>query len=205
VITALVIVLLLSASAAVAVHFAGWLGERRSTRSGLPPLVIPLDFTSARTSERAAAPEWPMAEQIVERPTPRGLAALDDDAPADTVHFVRPGEEALQLLPAHLEGLAGVSRRQDIRFVRTPGEPPHMILGREPGASPHHVALASSTVSRQHARVAYTDGAWRVTNLSRTNPVVVNDDTLAGSQVERTLCDGDRIELGDVVLRFRAR
>jgi predicted component of type VI protein secretion system len=79
-----------------------------------------------------------------------------------------------------------------------------MILGREPGGSPQHVALPSSTVSRRHARLDFTDGHWELTNLSRTNPVVVNDESLSSTHGERVLMDGDRIELGDVVLRFVA-
>jgi pSer/pThr/pTyr-binding forkhead associated (FHA) protein len=94
---------------------------------------------------------------------------------------------------------------REIRFVRIPGERPELILGREPGSSPPHVALPSSTVSRKHARLDFSGGRWGLTNLSRTNPVVVNDETLSSADGERALTDGDRIELGDVVLRFSAR
>jgi hypothetical protein len=43
-----------------------------------------------------------------------------------------------------------------------------------------------------------------VANLSQTNPVIVNDEELSGVDRERPLVDGDRIELGEVVLRFHA-
>jgi pSer/pThr/pTyr-binding forkhead associated (FHA) protein len=92
--------------------------------------------------------------------------------------------------------------QQVIRFVRIPGKPAEMILGRERASSPQQVTLTSSTVSRRHARVTYADGRWLVSNLSRTNPVVVNDQALDEFEGARPLLDGDRIELGDVVLRF---
>lgn len=136
-------------------------------------------------------------------PSPIDLVAVPPP-PNDTVHFRRPSDEALQLLPGRLEVLSGISAPREIRFVRIPGEQPQLILGREPGSSPQHVALPSSTVSRQHARLDFSGGRWGLTNLSRTNPVVVNDETLSSVQGERALVDGDRIELGDVVLRFCA-
>jgi hypothetical protein len=129
-------------------------------------------------------------------------AGDSDAASTMTVRFVRPGDEPLQLLPARLEVLSGMTPHQVLRFVRVPGKPAEMILGREMGSSPQHVTLASSTVSRRHARVTCANGRWEVTNLSRTNPVVVNDEALSEFEGARPLADGDRIELGDVVLRF---
>jgi pSer/pThr/pTyr-binding forkhead associated (FHA) protein len=124
---------------------------------------------------------------------------------AETVRFRRPSEEPVQLLPGRLEVLSGESKHREIRFVRVPGEPLQLVVGRDPGVpSPRHVALQSSTVSRQHARFQFADGKWAVANLSRTNPVIVNDEHLSDTAGERTLADGDRIELGEVVLRFRA-
>jgi FHA domain-containing protein len=124
---------------------------------------------------------------------------------AETVRFRRPSEEPVQLLPGRLEVLSGESKHREIRFVRVPGEPLQLVVGRDPGVpSPRHVALQSSTVSRQHARFEFSEGKWAVANLSRTNPVIVNDEHLTDTAGERTLADGDRIELGEVVLRFRA-
>jgi pSer/pThr/pTyr-binding forkhead associated (FHA) protein len=120
------------------------------------------------------------------------------------VHFRRASDEALQLLPGRLEVLSGLDSLREIRFVRVPGERPEVFLGREPSNSPQHVSLPSSTVSRQHARLDFSGGRWSLTNLSRTNPVVVNDEMLSNIQGHRALVDGDRIELGDVVLRFCA-
>jgi pSer/pThr/pTyr-binding forkhead associated (FHA) protein len=65
------------------------------------------------------------------------------------------------------------------------------------------VGLGSPTVSRRHARLDYTNGQWEIRNLSQTNPLVVNDE-LSDSDVARPLVDGDRLELGEVVLRFHS-
>jgi hypothetical protein len=134
---------------------------------------------------------------------------VDDDvgpmpSAQETVRFRRTTDEPVQLLPGRLEVLAGEKRHREIRFVRVPGELPQLILGREGGSSPQQVALESTTVSRRHARFAFTDGQWEVANLSQTNPLVVNDEILNALDAPHALADGDRIELGDVVLRFRA-
>jgi hypothetical protein len=101
----------------------------------------------------------------------------------------------MQLLPGRLEVVAGEPGYKEIRLVRVPGERPEVILGREVGEAPGYIALHSTTVSRRHARLAYANGTWTVANLSQTNPVVLNDQALAASHGERTLADGDCLEL----------
>ena len=158
-----------------------------------------------------APPPPPPAAQPGRPPVDRQAGipiVIDSDgqspATSETVRFVRPADEVVQLLPGHLEVVSGDERHQEIRFVRVQGQQPQLILGRNPGRSPQHIALNSSTVSRQHARLAYSGGKWAVANLSKTNPVVVNDQELTNLDGERQLADGDRIELGEVVLRFHA-
>jgi hypothetical protein len=108
-------------------------------------------------------------------------------------------------LPGRLEVLAGTTHHREILFVRIPGKPAHLVLGRDGGPAPHYVGLDSPTVSRRHARFSYADGQWLVKNLSQTNPLVVNNEELSESDGERPLADGDRLELGEVVLLFHAR
>jgi hypothetical protein len=208
--------------------------ERRSARHRLPPLVYPLsptfplvpptDMATMPRAEAAApiavvpAPEPAAPIAVVPPPAPAAPSPRPFDPRTDvelpiaaaaepeaTVRFRRPTEDAVQLLPGHLEVLAGEPHHKEIRFVRRPGERPEVILGREYSESPGHIALQSTTVSRRHARLAYANGEWKVANLSQTNPVVVNDEALAAGNGERTLADGDCLELGEVVLRFHAR
>jgi predicted component of type VI protein secretion system len=49
------------------------------------------------------------------------------------------------------------------------------------------------------------DMDWRLTNLSATNPVSVNGTPLGADNGSVLLRDGDRVELGEVVFRFRAK
>jgi hypothetical protein len=167
----------------------------------------PVETVDPAPESRFAPPPAPPARTFGERSV--GIpTSMDGDgqvpATSETIRFVRPTDEVVQLLPGHLEVLSGDARHQEIRFVRVAGQQPQLILGRNPGRSPQHVALNSSTVSRQHARLAYSGGKWVVANLSKTNPVVVNNQELTNLDGERQLADGDRIELGEVVLRFHA-
>jgi hypothetical protein len=196
----IVAVLVIGACAAVRIY----LQHRHAQRLALPREPVQLVFTMP-SRDRQTEPLW-------ERPPANDHANVASETvskPArpvstDTVHFRRASDEALQLLPGRLEVLSGLDLLREIRFVRVPGERPEVILGREPSNSPQHVSLPSSTVSRQHARLDFSGGRWSLTNLSRTNPVVVNDEMLSNIQGHRALADGDRIELGDVVLRFCA-
>ena len=219
-----VAVLLLAVAAAATVSILRWRAERRAAHAPIP-LVFPMNsgiawesalakppvqtveptrpFTSfAPPSDGVAAPR-----SADERPAAAPIVAERDSQVSlnsETIRFQRPTEDVVQLLPGHLEVLAGDNRHQEIRFVRVQGQQPHLILGRNPGRSPQHISLNSSTVSRQHARLAFAGGRWNVANLSKTNPVVVNDVELSNVDGERPLADGDRIELGEVVLRFHA-
>jgi FHA domain len=165
----------------------------------LPHALPPLGPTMSRSARMATRP---MAGEAI-------IADVDSvpaiGANSETVRFRRPGEDPVQILPGRLEVLAGEPKHREIRFIRAPGEAAELILGRDPGHSPQAIMLHSDTVSRRHARFAFADGHWSVTNLSRTNPVVVNDERMADNSIERPLADGDRLELGEVVLRFRSR
>lgn len=64
------------------------------------------------------------------------------------------------------------------------------IVGRDPKAA---VTTRNPSVSRAHARVAYEDGQWCVTDLSSSNHCYVNDE-----QVERApIAAGDRLRFGN--------
>ena len=224
----LFLILVLAVAVVAAVSIMRWRAGRRTGYTPIP-LVFPQNKgivwestlappeaspapPAQRVDPRSASSFAPPSAQPSyrpgsERPIDLPMSMDGDQIPAtsETVRFVRPADEVVQLLPGHLEVLSGDTRHQEIRFVRVAGQQPHLILGRNPGRSPQHVALNSSTVSRQHARLAYSGGKWMVANLSQTNPVIVNDQELTDLDGERQLADGDRIELGEVVLRFHAQ
>jgi hypothetical protein len=122
-----------------------------------------------------------------------------------SVRFFRPLDRTLRMLPGRLEIVEGEDQGRDIRFVQTSEGIPEITFGRNPGPPHRHVQLLSPTVSRKHAVIEYDGGRWKITNLSTTNPVVVNDDALQPPHEHRVLSDGDRIEMGEVIFRYRER
>jgi hypothetical protein len=133
------------------------------------------------------------------------VAASLGGTAARVVQEVAPVEGTLQFLPGRLEIVDGDVPGRDIRFVRTWGEIPEVTFGRVAGPPYRHVQLRSQTVSRQHARMQFAEGRWKLINLSQTNPVVVNGEALDTAHGQRVLRDGDEIEMGDVLFRFRER
>jgi hypothetical protein len=181
------------------------------------PYAPPPPITSPAPSAGAAGPAV----------TPLANMAQPNDAIAGTafegasMRYWRPADGTLQFLPGRLEVIAGHDAGHDIRFVRTPGpDGTRVTFGRAEGAPYRHIQLREPTVSRTHARmtldVSSRNGAdaststprWRLENLSATNPVVVNGTPLTADESDQCsviLDDGDRIEMGEVVFRFRAR
>jgi hypothetical protein len=198
-----------------------------------PPLVIPVHRRGAadiplqplrRLSAQQLADEPPPpapgyttnGASHAERPAtangsgpitpPNGTVATGySGASARVVQEVAPAEGTLQFLPGRLEIVDGDVPGRDIRFVRTWGEIPEVTFGRVAGPPYRHVQLRSQTVSRQHARMQFAEGRWKLINLSQTNPVVVNGEALDSAHGQRVLRDGDEIEMGDVLFRFRER
>ncbi len=216
-VTALVIVFVLLLVAAIVYMEAGdilkekFLPRRRSHEMPLPFLIMPVSPSDAVVA--APATRWHPTQEPWARADFTDFAdhAKSNGDGADhqegaTVVFRRPVDDATELLPGRLKVMAGEKGREDIRFVGIPGERAQIVLGRETGPPQKVITLHSPTVSRRHAQMEFVDGRWRIVNLSRTNPVMVNDEILpAGRGTVRLLSDGDRIELGEVVLRFSAR
>lgn len=115
----------------------------------------------------------------------------------------RYGGPSAEYLPGRLEIQTGRHRGEEIRFARISGDVAEVTLGRDDGPPGRHVKLPVETVSRRHARMEFVNGRWKITNLSRTNPTVVNGEELLAAEGARWLTDGDIIEMGEVVLRFR--
>ncbi len=186
----------------------------------LPFLIYPVEtphagagHADATMIERASEPEidaepwWPAYEARSLQASGLAASAVAEMAPDDgaTIMFRRPVDEALQILPGRFRVLAGETGRDEIRFFGNVGEPARIVIGRTTGSPQRVITLSSPTVSRRHAQLEFTNGRWVVENLSRTNPVLVNDEALpTGHDHARTLSDGDTLELGEVVLRFSA-
>lgn len=110
----------------------------------------------------------------------------------------------LRMLPGRLVPDDRKALHDDIRFIAldTAGEQ-RFTVGRGEGPLHEHIQIAAPTVSRRHATLLYRDGGWTIGNLSETNPIRVNGVELQGSD-SVPLAEGDTVEMGDLVLRFRS-
>ena len=146
--------------------------------------------------------ETPMGNEAVHS---RGHEAVAEMIHGSALRFHRPADPSRPFLPGVLRVSEGPDAGIELRFVRLAGEePPVVTFGRSEGPPFRHVQLLEPTVSRAHARLAYQEDGWYLTNLSRTNPVLLNRIPLADEQGTR-LQDGDRIEMGALAFRYVSR
>lgn len=131
---------------------------------------------------------------INRRRVPRSRPAADSAAALGTLRML-PG----RLVPEDRQAL-----RDDIRFIAldTTGEQ-RFTIGRGEGPPHQHIQIAAPTVSRRHATLLYEEGVWSIGNLSETNPVRVNGTELREND-SVILAEGDMVEMGDLMLRFRS-
>jgi len=184
----------------------------------VPPATTPGPFHHDPTPLRAAAaPAAPPPVQHAAASAPRLQVAAVADLPAaglaqsadtlvdgKTIRFHKPVEGTLQILPGRLEIVEGADTGHSIRFVRA-GAEPEVTFGRSDGPPYRHIQLRAATVSRKHAQMRFENTAWRIRNLSQTNPVVVNGEELGVDGSARVLQEGDRIEMGEITFVFRER
>jgi FOG: FHA domain len=118
-------------------------------------------------------------------------------------------QTSLEYLPGCLEvqaaGDTGRQPGEKIRFPHQRGRGATVTLGRDDGPPGTHLTLPAESVSRRHAQMEYENGRWKISNLSRTNPTVVNGEELMITEGARWLYDGDVIEMGELVFRFHER
>lgn len=123
-----------------------------------------------------------------------------------SLRFHRPPDGTLALLPGHLVVIGGPDAGHEVRFVRAnDSEPQDVTFGRREGPPYRHIQLLEPTVSRTHARMTRDGERWRLTNLSRTNPVIVNGMPLDGVSNSQVLQDSDVVEMGALVFRYYDR
>jgi pSer/pThr/pTyr-binding forkhead associated (FHA) protein len=118
-----------------------------------------------------------------------------------TVRIDLTAGHPIEFLPGRLEIVSGLPSDQEFRFHRPAGsEGAEFTLGRAPGPWFRHIQLAAPTVSRHHARLRFAGERWVIENLSDVNPLCVNGLPLTAPH---TLAEGDELQVGAVVLRYR--
>ena len=119
------------------------------------------------------------------------------------VHYGVPTEGGLPELPGRLQISSGFDNGSEIRFVQSPGVDGTVItFGRSIGEIFRHVRLEDETISRTHARMELIAGKWRLLNLARSNAVMHNGEVMTLGE-ERSLNDGDTLEMGEVLFTYR--
>jgi hypothetical protein len=142
---------------------------------------------------RSAAPPPP---PVPEGPAPAGWTdgnvVRAGQPPAGTLDFV-PGRFLIE------EG----DRQTELRIFRTaPGERVETTIGRDAGAPYRHIQLLPESVSGKHAKLVYDRKSYSLINYARANPTRINGEEME-ENASRRLVDGDRIEIGEVVITYR--
>ena len=114
----------------------------------------------------------------------------------------QPPAGALDVLPGKFLVDEG-DRETELRIFRTsPAERVETTIGSDPGPPYRHIQLLPSSVSGKHAKLVFDKRSYSLINYARANPTRVNGEELE-ENASRRLVDGDRIEIGDVVMTYR--
>lgn len=133
-------------------------------------------------SKKDAGRAGPQGTQVFSRDQISDI--LDESAPPDSERELA----SLVLLTSHPDG------QQAGAVFKLSGD--RLTIGR---SSVCDLSIEEPSMSLEHARLAFSDDAWRVINLLSTNGVFVNDE----KAFSHRLHDGDEIRLGRVRLRYR--
>lgn len=147
-------------------------------------------------------------QPVVINVTSRGAAALGPEGPdpaewieGSMVRMGRPPEGTLKILPGRFV-LDDGDRQIELRIFRTSGaDRVETTIGREAGQPYRHIQLKPLSVSARHAKLVFENGVYSILNYSRTNPTMVNGESLP-ENASRRLVDEDRIEIGEVVFVY---
>ena len=123
----------------------------------------------------------------------------------DIVNIHQPPPGTLKVLPGRLKVVGGESKLKEIRFFKTKDQVAQEItFGRNPGEPYKHIQLNSPTVSKQQAKIMFSNGVYSIINYSDVNPTQVNGKPL-GINETVTFSDGDKIVMGDVEFVYEAQ
>lgn len=133
-------------------------------------------------SKKDAGRAGPQGTQVFSRDQISDI--LDESAPTDSERALA----SLVLLTSHPDG------QQAGTVFRLSSD--RLTIGRSGVCD---LSIEEPSMSSEHARLVYSDDAWRVINLLSTNGVFVNDEKVFSHRLH----DGDEIRLGRVRLRYR--
>ena len=121
-----------------------------------------------------------------------------------TIKMHAPPPGTLKILPGRFEVTAGDDMVKEIRFYRVRGQStPELTFGRAAGPAYSHIQLKPMTVSSRQAKITYINNQWILTNFASesSNPTRYNGSELPVDG-QTALKEGDRVEMGEVVLIY---
>jgi len=170
----------------------------------------PAPRPAAGTVAAGAAPSLPPAATRIEeeyceecgsrkpvgQPCPKCARSKAAPAPKTGTVEVKPKSEVTELID-RAPALAWLAIREGDRVgrrfdVTKNGE----TVGRAPDNT---ISLDDSTVSRQHAKIAFEDGRFFVHDLASSNKTKVNGAEVVRQEIK----DGDEVEFGSVKMVFK--
>ncbi len=149
--------------------------------------------------------DWDADTDVLKIPKPSqhgGLPSVADDdgmtaqdltarhAPS-SVREQYVGAALPRYVQARIEVMGGPSARDpfDVTMVRT-------MIGRGPAAD---LRIKDTNMSKRHATIFFADGEFRIRDEKSTNGTFLNGSKV----VEYAIRDGDKVLVGDTLLRFR--
>jgi hypothetical protein len=128
-------------------------------------------------------------------PMPTQVSSATQVSSGSATMVASKGTEVFTRLGGELTVAEGPDRGRTLAIGK-----PTILIGRS-GQRKNDFELSDSTTSREQAKVVYNsaDRSFRIVNESTTNPTRVN-----GSSVDSAvLQDGDKIEFGNTVVKFK--
>jgi hypothetical protein len=142
----------------------------------------------------APAP-MPMPTQASMPSAPTQVSAATQVASGSATMVASKGTEVFTRLGGELTVAEGPDRGRTLAIGK-----PTILIGRS-GQRKNDFELSDSTTSREQAKVIYNsaDRSFKIVNESTTNPTRVNSSTVDSAVLQ----DGDKIEFGNTVVRFK--
>lgn len=124
----------------------------------------------------------------------------------ETIKLSVPPQGTLKVLKGRMEIVDGETELKEIRFYSLPNQNSNEFsFGRNTGAPYQHIQISHPTVSRDQARLLYSNGTYTIIN--KADPVSKNATKLNGIDIplneSRTLKDGDKISMGVITMIYR--
>jgi hypothetical protein len=159
--------------------------------------IIGIMFIVMRSKPASAAPA------AYAPPPPQAAAPTMASAPSAATQVASSaatmaasrGTEVFTRLGGELTVAEGPDRGRNLVIGK-----PVVTIGRS-GSRKNDLELSDSTVSREQAKVLYNSGdrSFKVVNESTTNPTRINGATVDAAVLQ----DGDRLEFGNTIVKFK--